>query len=206
VNVLVVGATGGLGQQVVLSLASAGHQAVALVRSPSTSLGSEVIQVKGDVLNPASLTDALRGQEAVICVLGTPSPRQPSTLLREGTKNVVEAMRTENISRLVCVTLLGLGPSKKNTSFFYGQLILRVLAPMIPDKEAQEDVIRQSPLAWTLVRPPRFTNGQPCGSLRTITEGGTGRLGRVVRADLARFVVECVVEGGHIGDAVGVGS
>jgi uncharacterized protein YbjT (DUF2867 family) len=159
-----------------------------------------------EVLDPVSLTDAVRGREAAISALGTPSPRQPSTLLREGTKNLVEATRTDHVRRLVCVTLLGVGPSRKSTSFLYGRLILRVLAPMIPDKEGQEEVIQQRGLDWTLVRPPRGTGGQACGIVRVIMEGGRGRLGHVVRAGLARFLRECVVEGGHVGEGIAAGS
>lgn len=206
-NILVVGATGGLGQEVVACLGRDGHRVTALVRAASgATFAGNVSVARGDVLDQSSLPPALAGQEGVICVLGTPSPRQASTLLREGTKNLADAMRNAGVNRVVCVTLLGAGSSRPNASLFYRQVILRVLAPMLADKEAQEQVVRESGLDWTIVRPPRFTDGKPRGELRVISEGAGGRLGRVVRADLAKFLVDTATRGDYVGQAVEVGS
>jgi uncharacterized protein YbjT (DUF2867 family) len=178
----------------------------ALVRTlPPERFPEGVVTVRGDVLDRVSLAAALPGQEAVICVLGTASARRASTLLGDGTKNLVDAMIEAGVGRLVCVTLLGCGPSVTNTTRFYRWVVLRALSPMLPDKEAQELVVRQSTLEWTLVRPPRFVGGRARGHLRVIPEGGAGRLGRVVRADLAGFVVD-TASGGHVREAVAVGS
>jgi uncharacterized protein YbjT (DUF2867 family) len=160
----------------------------------------------GDVLKARSLLTAIRGTDAVICALGTPSPRRPSTLLREGSENLVAAMKQEGVRRLVCVTLLGAGPSRSSASFLYRTVILRVLAPMVPDKEAQEDVVRASGLDWTLVRPPRFTGGRARGSVRVIAPGQPGRAGHVVRADLARFLLDCASRDLYMRQAIAVSS
>jgi uncharacterized protein YbjT (DUF2867 family) len=115
-------------------------------------------------------------------------------------------MRQEGSRRLVCVTLLGVGPSRSSASLFYRAIILRVLAPMVADKEAQEKVVRASGLDWTLVRPPRFAGGRARGTLRVITEGQRGRAGHVARRDLARFLVDCASKDLYVGEAVAVGS
>jgi uncharacterized protein YbjT (DUF2867 family) len=149
---------------------------------------------------------AVAGREAVICALGSPSPRRAGTLLEQGTKNLVTAMSHVGVQRLVCVTLLGTGSSRANASFFYREVILRVLSPMLPDKEGQERAVRSSDLEWTLVRPPRFVAGDSQGAIRVIREGERGRLDHVVRADLAGFLVECVAESKCIREVVAVGS
>jgi uncharacterized protein YbjT (DUF2867 family) len=77
---------------------------------------------------------------------------------------------------------------------------------MVPDKEAQEDVVRASGLDWTLVRPPRFTGGQGRGTVRVIPQGQPGRAGHVVRADLARFLLDCASKNLYMGQAIAVGS
>ena len=206
-NILVVGATGGLGRDVVAESLERGHQTAAVVRDPSQARLPEAVQiVQGDVLDRSSLRSAVAGRDAVICALGTPSPRQASTLLGRGSENLVEAMTEADVRRLACVTLLGLGASRSNCSLFYREVILRVLAPMVPDKEAQEQVVRDSDLDWVLIRPPRFARGRPRGTVKVIREGQPGRLGHVVRADLARFVVGCATEGRHVREALAVGS
>lgn len=206
-RILIVGATGALGRDVVKAALQDGHDTAALIRDPARAgLPATVELVPGDVLDAASLRTAVEGREAVICALGTPSPRRASTLLQEGTRNLVVAMGQAGVRRLVCVTLLGTGRSRANASFIYRQVILRALAPMLPDKQAQEDVVRGSELDWTLVRPPRFTAGTPGGELRVVTEGQPGRVGHIVRPDLARFLLDCATDHRHVREALAVGS
>ncbi len=206
-RILVVGATGGLGQDVVAEAVVRDHETAALVRDPSRVAFSEAVEVvRGDVLDPSSLAAAVDGRDAVICALGTPSPRISSTLLGQGTRNLVAAMSQKGVRRLVCITLLGASSSRANASLFYREVILRALAPMLPDKEAQEQAVRASDLEWVLVRPPRFATGRPQGSIRVIREGERGRLGHVVRADLARFLVDCAAESMYVREALAVGS
>ena len=206
-RILVVGATGGLGRDVVSEALAGRHETAALVRDPArAALPGEVEIVQGDALDRASLTGPLEGRDAVICALGTPSPRRRSTLLEDGTRNLVAAMAEVGVRRLACVTLLGVGSSRANASLFYRAVILRVLAPMVPDKERQEQVVRGSGLEWVLVRPGRFVKGKPRGELRIVREAEQRRVGHVVRGDLARFLVECVTSDGYVGQAVVVGS
>jgi putative NADH-flavin reductase len=65
---------------------SRGDDLTALVRDPARAdLPKPVVAVRGDVLDPVSLAPAVDGQEAVVCALGTPSPRKASSLLEDGT-------------------------------------------------------------------------------------------------------------------------
>jgi uncharacterized protein YbjT (DUF2867 family) len=148
-RLLVVGATGSLGRLAVAEAAQRGHDVTALVRDPArANLPEPVVKVRGDVLDPVSLGPAVEGRDAVVCALGTPSPRQASSLLEDGTRNLVAAMERASVPRLVCVTLLGTADSKRNASPLYRYIILRALAPMVPDKESQERVVRDSGLEW----------------------------------------------------------
>ena len=159
-KLLVAGATGGLGRVVVAEAVQRGHEVRALVRDPARSNLPEVVRtVQGDVLEPASLDAAVEGRDAVICVLGTASPRHASSLLEDGTRNLTDAMKRAGVSRLVCMTLLGTADSKRNASALYRHMILRVLGPMVPDKENQERVVRDSGLEWVLVGPRGSSTG-----------------------------------------------
>ena len=201
-----VGATGGLGRVVIAEALRRGHHVAALVRDPARAGLPEPVQtVRCDVLDPVTLDPAMNARDAVICALGTPSPRKPGTLLEEGTRNLVEAMRRASVPRLVCVTLLGTGGSQRNASFLYRYVILRALAPMIPDKENQERVVRDSGLEWVLVRPPRFVN-QRHGQLRVLRPGDTGRVGHIARPDLAAVLLDAAERPDYLRQAIAVGS
>lgn len=67
-------------------------------------------------------------------------------------------------------------------------------------------MVRDSPLDWVLVRPPRFVGARPRGKLRVVAEGEPGRIGKVSRTELARFLVDCVSDDRWVGRAVTVGS
>lgn len=206
-KLLVVGATGGLGRAIVDEALTRGHEVTALVRDASRAGFAETVRtVEGDVLEPQTLGPAVGGKDAVLCALGTPSPRKAITLLEDGTRNLVAAMEQESVRRLVCVTLLGVGESRANASLFYGNVILRVLAPMVPDKENQERVVRESGLEWVLVRPPRFVNGKVNATPRVFRAGESGRVGSVRRRDLARVVVDGADRDEYVRQAIAVGS
>lgn len=152
-RILIIGATGALGQDIIGEALARGQDTAASVRNPARAAFSGAVRVvQGAVLDLLSLTPAVAGRDAVICALRTPSPRRWSTLLEEGTKNRVAAMGEQGVHRLACVTLLGAGSSGANASFFFREVILRVLAPMQPDKEAQERAVRGS----TAPRSSRF--------------------------------------------------
>jgi putative NADH-flavin reductase len=148
-RLLIVGATGGLGRVAVEEALERGHAVRALVRDAARAdLPEAVRKVTGDVLDPGTLEAALAGCDAVISALGTPSPRKASSLLTDGTRNLVVAMTHAGVRRLVCVTLLGTGDSRTNASPLYRYVILRALAPMMPDKDNQERVVSESDLEW----------------------------------------------------------
>lgn len=205
-RLLVVGATGALGRAVVNSALVRGHDVHALARHPELAqLPDEARCIQGDVLDSDSLAPAVRERDAVICCLGTPSPRTSTTLLERGTANLVSVMTRSQVSRLVCVTLLGVGSSRANTALPYRHIILRVLAPMVPDKENQERVVRDSGLDWVLVRPPTIVGFGPRGPARVIREGERGRIGVVGRTALADVLIHAAEAEDYHHQAIAVG-
>lgn len=157
-RLLVVGATGGLGRAVVDSALARGHDVSALVRNPQTAdLPGEVRNLKATCSTGCRWSGPSMGVTRCSACWGTPGPRTATTLLEDGTANLVEVMTRLQVARLVCVTLLGVGQSRANTALLYRHIILRLLAPMVPDKQNQEGVLRASGLDWVLVRPPRLS-------------------------------------------------
>ena len=208
VKVLIVGATGGLGKELVSRALWHGHEGTVLVRNPAKLEGQNerLRVVQGDVLDPAAVRSAVHGQDAVVSALGTPSPRNRSTLLLKGTGNIVGAMERQGVGRLVCVTILGTGDSgRRHGSLLYRLFVLGFFVrPMLEDKERQEEVIRGSRLDWTIVRPPRYTDEPRRGHYQVIAGGG-GRVGKIGRADLAEFMVDQLEDRNYVRKAVVVG-
>jgi putative NADH-flavin reductase len=187
-----IGATGPLGSEVLRQATDKGLRLRALVRRPvQTDPISTHETVIGDVLQPSTLSAALQGIDAVICVLGTPLTRQPVRLLSEGTSHLLAAMKTVGVSRLLCVTGMGAGDSRGHGGFIYDHLILPyLLGEIYKDKDRQEALIKDSATDWTLVRPARLTNAPSSLKYQEITNLSGQSMSTISRADVAHFLLD----------------
>ena len=193
-HILVIGATGGTGRQIVDQALRRGHTVTALVRNPRRvrTRHERLRVVEGNVLDPAAVADAMRGADAVLCALGHKRWIVPTTTLSRGTNNIVSAMEANGVKRLVCETSLGVGDS-------WGRLGLQYTLFIVPfiiffyyvDKGRQERIIRSSALDWTIVRPGRLTNGPQRGTYRYGENIGSYFLTvSISRADVAEFMMK----------------
>jgi putative NADH-flavin reductase len=103
-KLIVFGATGGIGRQVVTQALDAGHQVTAVARQPTLmTIQHERLQVvRGDVLEPASFQQALTGQHAVVSALGILT-KESTTFYSSSMSNIVEGMPAAKVRRLLSV-------------------------------------------------------------------------------------------------------
>jgi uncharacterized protein YbjT (DUF2867 family) len=193
-KLLVLGATGGTGRLIVSQALARGYDVTALVRSPEKArelTGARLII--GDARDETTLRSALKGQNAVVSVLGTPaSPFREVRLLSTATRALVNAMKAERVSRLVCVTGMGAGDSAGHGGFVFDNLIFPLLLRKVyADKDRQEAIVRESGLDWVLVRPS-VLNDKPSQEVRALTELSGFHGGTISRQDVATFVLDQV--------------
>ncbi len=192
-RVLIVGASGRTGRHLVASALSRGLGVTALVPpgAPPDLFPAEVVRAEGNVLQAATLAPAVRGQDAVLCVLG-PATGSPPTLCSEGTQHLIAAMKSEHVPRLVIVTGAMIGHPTEGLGWLYRTLRAAIPQASLADRRLQETLVTASDLDWTLVHPPRLTDGAPRGSWRVGETIHLGALARVARADLADFMLRQV--------------
>lgn len=191
-NILVIGATGGTGRKIISEALAQGHEVTALVRSIEKGYAlTGATLVVGDARDQNLLRDALKGKDAVISALGTPvSPFREVTLLSTATQALVNAMKAEHVSRLICITGIGAGDSLGHGGFLFDNLILPLLLRHVyADKNRQEAIIRNSGLDWTLVRPTILNDKSPRNAVRALTDLSDFHGGTVSRTDVAKFVL-----------------
>lgn len=196
-NVLVVGATGPLGLEIVKEAQKAGHTVTAMVRSSHAQFPQGVRIVQGDVLRPDTLAQAVAGQDAVISSLGSKITFKPMTMLSDGTRNLLRAMRDANVDRFICITGIGAGDSQGHGGFLYDNLIQPLLLNEVyKDKTRQEQVVRDSGLDWTIVRPAQLTNAAPRGPgfYRVLSDLTGVTAAKISRADTAAFTVSLLTK------------
>jgi putative NADH-flavin reductase len=192
-NILIVGATRGIGRQLLDQALSSGHGVTALVRNPRRlAIQHERLRViKGDILDAESVARAMAGQDAVCCTIGIKVPWPPVMVFSEGTRNLLQAMKKTGVRRLICVTGIGAGDSRGHGGFLYDYLILPVLFRTVyADKDRQEALIKASDVDWTIVRPGFLTNGPLTKNYRMLTDMTGVTAGRISRADVAHFFLK----------------
>ena len=194
-NILIFGATGGTGRELVEQALGLGHQVTAVARNPekvSRTQNSNLKVIKADVLDPASVRAAVSGYDAVIMAVGAGPSR--TTVREEGTRNIVSAMEEAGAMRLICLSSLGVGESRSNLGFFTRYIVVGIfLRHAFADHAKQETVVKQSALDWTIVRPPHLKDGERTGVYQHgfATEGADIK-GWITRADLADFMLKQV--------------
>lgn len=192
-RILVIGATGGTGREVVREALVRGYQVNALARSAADAApllpGADIIE--GDARDGEAVAKALARCDGVISALGTKlALLHKETLLSVATRILINEMQKQGITRLVCITGIGAGDSRGHGGFLYDHIARPLLlSSTYDDKDRQEDEIRKSGLDWTIVRPTILTDGPATDNIRVLTDLTDFHGGSIARADVARFLI-----------------
>lgn len=205
----IFGASGATGTCLTEQALAAGHEVRAVVRDPARLPvpGSPRLRVRtADLMDPAAISPAVAGADAVFAAFG-PRGTGPTTVLREGTRSVIEAMHKEGTRRLIMVSGSivsdeGEGPVLR---YLVKPLARRTLLRHVAaDMRGAEEEIRVSDLDWTIVRPPRLTSDPASGTYRTATDRNLPRGVTVSRADLAAHMLRIIGDPATIHHAIGI--
>lgn len=204
----VFGASGGTGREIVRQGLEAGHRITAVVRDPArldvaAHEGLEV--VTADVFDPASIAPAVTGRDAVVSALG-PRGRGPTTVCRDGTDAIMTAMAEAGVARLVVVSNSGMHTEGDGvfTRLAVKPILIRVLREGYADMRAMEERVAAGSLKWTIVRPPKLTDGPRTGHVASSTDGNVRGSFMISRADLAGYVLRAAGDDALVGVAVSV--
>jgi len=197
VNIVVFGASRGVGFQVVEQALAAGHHVTAFVRSPSnfTLQHPNLRVLEGNALDGLAVEKAIEGQDAVISTLG---PTRPAVagMLETSARNIVTAMKKHGVWRLISTTGAGVRQPEdqpKLMDYLIGALLNLLARDVVQDSAANVKFIQNSDLDWTIVRFPRLVDGAHTGQYRVgyvSKESST----QVTRADGADFILNELTE------------
>jgi putative NADH-flavin reductase len=192
-KLLLLGATGRTGQELLAQGLELGHEITALVRNPSKlAVEHEHLRVvTGDATDPAAVDRALEGQDAVLCALGPTSPASllRCELMRETARALVPSMKRHGVSRLVLLSALGVGASAAHAPPLLRIAFQTLLRQVGRDKATAEDLVRGSDIDWTVVYPPSLTDGARTGAYRVGEALELKGVPKISRGDLAEFML-----------------
>jgi putative NADH-flavin reductase len=205
-KLMVLGATGGIGLEIVRQAVDRGHKVTAFVRAPERlkSIAARFGVIQGDPLSSAELARALEDQDAVLSGFGprVPVAKTDATLLHRFGVALSDAMRNVGIRRAVIISTAFLF---KDSIIPPTNLVGRLFFPnMVADASEMESFFQKSGLDWTLVRPPRLTDGPRRGRYR-VREDHLPSFGFTIsRADVAAFMIKTAENRAFIQKVVGI--
>ena len=218
-------ATGGIGRQILEQAVDAGHDVTAVARHPQNlpgQLSSQVRVVSADLAapDPAMLKSAVEGADAVLSGLG-PTSNSEAGVATQGTRAIAAAMNATGARRIVVVSAAPIGtvpsparPDPPRHDPGDGFIMQHLLNPLVKfalrkhyaDLAQMEDVLRDSDLDWTAVRPPRLTDKPLTGTYR-MAHGQNLRRGLFIsRADVAHYMLRALEQPETIRQTIGIAS
>jgi putative NADH-flavin reductase len=197
-HLAILGGTGRTGVHLVRRALDAGHTVRVLARDPQkVPLTHERLTVvKGDAGTPADIKTLVEGVDAVVSALG------PVKGLEDICSRATRAVLDAGAKRYVITSGAGLdvpGDQKDLPGKIISKIIRFVSPAIVADKEKELSMLQPSGCAWTLVRPPRLVDGTGTGRYRVDVKTGPGS--KLVRADLADFLLTCAAENRHVREA-----
>jgi len=204
-KIIIFGATGSIGRELTKQALTAGYRVTAFTRTRTKMAlqHPDLTVVEGDVLEKSHVRDAVAGHDAVLCALGA---GRHGHVREAGTGNIVAAMRTNKVERLICQSTLGAGDSYGNLNFFWKYIMFgTILKPVLIDHNKQESEVINSGLNWTIVRPAAFTNGPLTGNYQFGFSADTKNLTfKISHSDVADFMLNQIKHVTHSKRVVGL--
>ncbi len=211
-KVLVFGATGPTGREIVSRALEKGHDVTAFARNPKGLDMQEADGFRiftGDVLQPKTVDRAMIGQRAVLCAIGprarTGIGETPTNVVSVATRHIIEAMERCGTKRLITLSSVGVGDSRGQAGFFLKAIVVPLfLKAQFRDKERQEEAVRESTVEWVIVRPTSLVDRPARGKFR-VSVNGEVVPGRIARADVAAFMVDQLTSDEYLSKAPVIG-
>jgi putative NADH-flavin reductase len=195
-HVAIFGSTGPTGRALVSRGLDQGHDVTAIARDPAAvdATGARLQVVRADVLDRTSFDGVLNGVDAVLSAIGTHG-RQPTTVYSVGTANIRDAMHHAGIQRFVGISALPVTPRtelRPAERWIVVPLLSTFFGEMYADMARMEQVLQDSDLDFTIMRPPQLTNKRATGKYRTAINQHLPRARKISRADLAAEMLQVI--------------
>ncbi|MCM3153778.1 NAD(P)-dependent oxidoreductase [Priestia megaterium] len=203
-NILILGATGRVGSQIVKLALHDGHHVTVLVRTPEKIqiTNGKLTIIQGSVLNEDDIVRSIGGIDVVISALNTDG----TTTLSDSMPLIIEAMKREGIQRIITIGTAGILQSRSTPQSMRYQLRKSKDRSVRAAKEHHKvyTMLKQSTLEWTIVCPTYLPDGERIGKYRVdddfLPEGGT----EISVSDTAEFTFSQIKSSDYIKSRVGI--
>jgi putative NADH-flavin reductase len=204
-RVVVFGATGRTGREVVRQALARGFHVTAFVRETSRlPLAHDNLRlVAGAITNATEIARVIADQRAVISTLGVGTALTHDPVVIDGIRVIARAAEHASVARLLYLSFIGVRDSRDAAGVLLQRLATTVLRHEVADHEVKEAAIAGSFVNWTIVRPPMLTNGRLTASYRIGEDiRAHSLLPMMSRADVADLLLRQISDEAFIRKAV----
>lgn len=200
-TIALFGGSGQTGQAFLDKALEAGYRLRALARTPEKipQKSERLTVLQGDVLEEQDVRHTISGTDVAVSLFGHVKG-SPKWLQSDGTYNIIQAMRAENIRKIISLSGGGL-PFERDEPKLADKLIRGIMKIAVPkvlnDAVRHAEILRSSQLDWVIVRGPRLTNEAERGDYR-VGWVGVNASTSIGRKDLADFILQQVEKNDYI--------
>lgn len=202
-KIIIFGATGGVGQELVQQALEAGHEVSVFVRTPSKLDVTENVNViVGDAKDQAAVTAAIAGHEAVLSGLGSTTGMKKSNDLEIMGANIAAGMQANGVGRLVYCASAGVHGELTGAM---GKVIMWLLRNPLADHRAALGHFAKAGLSLTIARPTSLSTGPLESDYLEAFEGMPTGKNVIARASVAHFMLKALNDSStYAGTSVGL--
>jgi putative NADH-flavin reductase len=204
-KVVVFGASGKTGREVVRQSLARGFEVTAFLRAPARlPLAHAALRlVTGELTDTTAVARVIAGQTAVISTLGVGTPRTHDPIVVDGVRAIARAAEHASVARLLYLSFIGVRASRDGAGFVLKHLASTLLRHEVADHEVKEAAVADCFVDWTIVRAPKLTNGRLTASYRVGEDiRACSPLPMMSRADVADFMLRQLNDSAFIRKAV----
>ncbi|ANF94988.1 NAD(P)-dependent oxidoreductase [Paenibacillus bovis] len=195
-NLIIFGATGRTGRELVTQALEQGYAVTAFVRD-STRMHMTHDNLKivhGNIDSYPDILSVVQSTryDAALFALGSKSPFRRNPVLNNAMKNIIRAMEDSGTERFIHISFVGTRPDAGRLGMMYRFVIPVFMRNLLADHREKEQLLRSSSLDWMIAQPPMLTNGPRTGQYTYsagIDKSKAGKL-KLSRANLAEFMLK----------------
>jgi putative NADH-flavin reductase len=192
-NITIIGASAGIGLETVKRGFNRNHSITTLSRNEiEIEEKKSLNMILGDATNKADLINSIQNSDALIVTLGTGKNMKTTNLFSDFAKLILEIHRENKIDiPFIFVTGFGAGESKNYVSWLVKMFLKYFLKDVYADKTRMEEIITNSDIKWTVVRPGRLFDKGLTEKYRIENKLFKGiNISGINRADVADFLIK----------------
>lgn len=207
-KILIFGATGKTGIEVVKQALGQGNEVRAFVRnSPKLTVkGTRLSVVQGDVSDAAAVMQAVEGVDGIVVALGASADMQADIVMAEGTTNIIAAMKRHGVRKVVVQSSYAMSGAEDGVAFLrqagMGDEQISMIRPVLDDKKKQIELTLESGLEFVVVKPTMLTEEAGTGKYRVAEDIEVKPGDNISRADVADFMLKALTDSQFVGKVV----